>query len=129
MKITVSIDRVFDNPESKMKASASAAFGGQFVVHNLTIIDGKNGLFVNPPSKQGDDGEYYSIFHPITKDARTQLNNAVLDAYEQKLKDIENGIEEGQNSGDNNQEDSEEATEDDEADFEEIADDGFEVTM
>lgn len=129
MKITVTINQVFDNPKSKLKATASAAFGGQFAVHNLTIIDGKNGLFVNPPSKQGDDGEYYSIFHPITKDARTQLNNAVLDAYEQKLKDIENGVEEGQKSGDSGQDDGEDATEDAESDFEEIADDGFEVTM
>lgn len=129
MKITVTIDRVFDNPDSKMKATASAAFGGQFAVHNLTVYDGKNGLFVNMPSKQGDDGEYYQTFHPITKDARTQLNNAVLDAYEQKLKDIENGVEEGQNSKESDQEDGEDATEDDEADFEEIADDGFEVTM
>lgn len=129
MKITVDIDRVFDNPESKIKATASAAFGGQFAVHNLTVIDGKKGLFINMPSKQGDDGEYYQTFHPITKDARTQLNNAVLEAYEQKLKDIENGVEEGQESDGGGHKDEEEATEDEDADFEEIADDGFEVTM
>jgi len=82
-------------------------------VHGFTVMNGKNGLFVNMPSKMNDEGEYVSTFHPITKDARNQLNNTILEAYEQALT-------ESQTQSDEPSEDEEESEDED---FEEITDD------
>ena len=40
-----------------------------------------------PQSSYEKDGQkrYSDLFHPITAEAREELNEAVLDAYEQKL--------------------------------------------
>lgn len=113
MRITAKIHEVFSNEKSNVKATASAAFGGQFAVHGFTVMNGKNGLFVNMPSKMNDEGEYVSTFHPITKDARTQLNNTILDAYEQALAESRTQTDDPYNG--------EEESEDE--DFEEITDD------
>lgn len=113
MKITAKIHEVFNNKKSNVKATASAAFGGQFAVHGFTVMNGKNGLFVNMPSKMNDEGEYVSTFHPITKDARMQLTNTILSAYEQALN-------ESQTQSDEPSEGEEESEEEG---FEEITDD------
>ena len=110
MRITVTVHDVYNNENSKVKGIASAAFGGQFAVHGITIIEGKNGLFASMPQKMNDNGDYFPMFNPVTKEARIQLNKAVLDAYEQKLEDIANGEVES---------DEEEVSEDDDEDFEE----------
>lgn len=117
MKISVRVHQVYDDENSKVKGLASAALGGQFAVNGIKIVEGKKGLFVTMPSKMNDEGDHVDMFHPITKDSRTQLNNAVLKAYEQKLADIANGEEETE--GENQSEDDEQS-EDDSEDFEEI---------
>ena len=38
-----------------------------------------------PQRKEGED--YKEIFHPITAEAREELNNQILEAYEQKLQE------------------------------------------
>lgn len=93
MKISVRVHEVYDNKNSKVKGVASAALGGQFAVNGIRIVEGKKGLFVTMPSKMNDEGDYVDMFHPITKDSRTQFNNAVLKAYELKLEEIANGEE------------------------------------
>lgn len=113
MRITAKIHEIFNNEKSNVKATASAAFGGQFAVHGFTVMNGRNGLFVNMPSKMNDEGEYVSTFHPITKDARTQLSNTILEAYEQALNESQTQSSEPSVS--------EEESEDE--DFEEITDD------
>lgn len=120
MKISVRIHEVYDNENSKVKGLASAAFGGQFAVKGIRIVEGKKGLFVAMPSKMNDEGDYVEMFYPITKDSRLQFNNAVLKDYERKLEEIANGEEV---SEDNEQsEDGDEDFEDIE-DIEEVADD------
>ena len=42
--------------EGKMKAVASVTFDGEFVVHDIKVIDGRNGLFIAMPSKKAMDG-------------------------------------------------------------------------
>ena len=85
MRITAKIHEIFNNEKSNVKATASAAFGGQFAVHGFTVMNGKNGLFFNMPSQMNGGGEYVSDFPPTQKDARTQLNNTTLAANEQAL--------------------------------------------
>ena len=86
--IRARIDRLADFEGSKVKAFASANIGGAFAIHGLRVVDGEKGLFVAMPSTSYQkDGktEYQETFHPVSGDARKALNDAVLEAYEQKL--------------------------------------------
>lgn len=87
-EITVRIDRMVDYEGSKVKAIASANIGGAFAIHGIRVVDSQKGPFVSmPQSSYEKDGQkrYSDLFHPITAEAREELNEAVLDAYEQKL--------------------------------------------
>ncbi|MGO3375077.1 septation regulator SpoVG [Brochothrix thermosphacta] len=67
--------------DGRMKAIASITFDGEFVVHDIRIIDGNNDLFVAMPSKRGADGEFRDIAHPINSDTRAEIQEVVLAAY------------------------------------------------
>lgn len=69
----------------KMKAIASVTIDDQFVVHELKIVEGQNGLFVSMPSRQRPGGQFVDIAHPITSEARQHIQEAVLEAYEKAL--------------------------------------------
>ena len=68
--------------EGKMKAVASVTFDEEFVVHDIKIIEGVNGLFIAMPSRKMNDGNYRDIAHPLLSETRVRINNAVLNAYE-----------------------------------------------
>lgn len=66
-----------------MKAIASITIDDEFVVHDIRIIDGNNGMFVAMPSKRTPDGEFRDIAHPISSTTRSKIQSAVLAEYEQ----------------------------------------------
>lgn len=80
MNITdIRVRRIAD--EGKMKAVVSVTIDGEFVVHDIKVIDGDKGLFVAMPSRKASDGEYKDIAHPITSATRQLLQNAIIEAY------------------------------------------------
>lgn len=96
MEITdVRLRRV--NSEGRMKAIASITIDSEFVVHDIRVIDGNNGMFVAMPSKRTPDGEFRDIAHPISSGTREKIQLAVLAEYERAgLEEaIEEVIEEG----------------------------------
>ena len=69
MNITdVRIRKVSD--EGKMKAVVSITFDDEFVVHDIKIIEGQNGLFIAMPSRKNADGQFRDIDHPIRPETR-----------------------------------------------------------
>ncbi len=74
--------------ESKMKAIVSVTFENQFVVHDIKVIEGLNGLFIAMPSRKTPDGEFKDIAHPINTETREQIQKAILDEYE-KVRNLE----------------------------------------
>ena len=90
MKISATINRLVDKPDSNIKAFASVSFDGFYAVHG---IKGEKGRFVSMPSTQYTDRDgnkqYQDIFHPISKGARNALNQAVLNAYDLKLQQVQ----------------------------------------
>jgi stage V sporulation protein G len=81
MEITdVRLRRV--NTEGRMRAIASITIDNEFVVHDIRVIDGNNGMFVAMPSKRTPDGEFRDIAHPISSTTREKIQNAVLAEYE-----------------------------------------------
>lgn len=69
------------NTEGRMRAIASITLDQEFVVHDIRVIDGNNGLFVAMPSKRTPDGEFRDIAHPINSGTRTKIQDAVLEEY------------------------------------------------
>lgn len=64
-----------------MKAIVSVTIDDMFVVHDMKIIEGQNGLFVAMPSRKTPDGEYKDIAHPINTEAREMLQGQILEKY------------------------------------------------
>ncbi|ALS75524.1 septation protein spoVG [Planococcus rifietoensis] len=69
--------------DGRMRAIASITLDNEFVVHDIRVIDGNDGLFVAMPSKRTPDGEFRDIAHPINSGTRNKLQEAVLEAYAQ----------------------------------------------
>ncbi len=84
MKVTdVRVRKVTE--EGKMKAIVSVTFDNEFVVHDIKIIEGQNGLFIAMPSRKIAEGEFRDIAHPINAETRKKIQDAVLDEYERVL--------------------------------------------
>ena len=84
MKITdVRIRKVAK--EGKMKAVVSITIDGEFVVHDIKVIEGEKGMFIAMPSRRASDGEYRDIAHPINSGTRERIQNIILEKYEEAL--------------------------------------------
>lgn len=85
--ISARIDRMSNDPNSKIRANASIVIGNHFAVPGFKIYDGgdEKGLRVLNPATKGNDGKYYENFHAVTKEGHEALNKYILEAYEQKL--------------------------------------------
>ena len=88
MEITdVRIRKVSD--EGKMKAIVSITFDDEFVVHDVKIIEGQNGLFVAMPSRKMGEGDFRDIAHPLRSETRNKIKDAIFAEYEKLLKENE----------------------------------------
>lgn len=86
MEITdVRIRKVSD--EGKMKAIVSITFDDEFVVHDVKIIEGQNGLFVAMPSRKMGEGDFRDIAHPLRSETRNKIKEAIFAEYEKILKE------------------------------------------
>ena len=87
MKIKAKIDRMVNS--GNVKAIASVSLDGMFVVKNLKVMDGKKGLFVSMPQEtySGKDGQkkYSNLFFALTNSAKLELQETVLQAYQQQI--------------------------------------------
>ena len=74
--------RLVTKDDSKLKAVASITIDDCFVVHDIKIIEGKEGYFISMPSRKTPDGEYKDIVHPINTPTREQIREAIMVEYE-----------------------------------------------
>lgn len=92
MKITdVRIRQIASS--GKMKAVVSITVDGDFVVHDIKVIEGEKGLFIAMPSKKTADGEYRDIAHPINQETRAMMEDVILKKYRESL-EADNGAAE-----------------------------------
>ena len=84
MEITeVRVQRV--SPGNSLKAYANITFDDCFVLHNVRVIEGNDGLYIGMPSRKLSNGEFKNIAHPITAEFREKMTKAVLEVYEKTL--------------------------------------------
>ncbi|WP_428259212.1 septation regulator SpoVG [Gallibacter sp. Marseille-QA0791] len=86
------------NDESKMKAVVSITFDDEFVVHDIKIIEGQNGLFIAMPSRKMGEGDFRDIAHPLVSETRNKIRDAIFEEYEkvlaQKVAEAETAVDE-----------------------------------
>lgn len=68
--------------EGRLVGVASVTFDDCFVVHDIKIINGDNGLFIAMPSKRQADGTFKDIAHPINRETRELIQEAVLNEFD-----------------------------------------------
>ena len=68
--------------EGKLKAIASVTFDDEFVVHDIKVIDGQNGLFIAMPSRKRGNGEFRDVAHPLSSETRNRIRDAIFAEYE-----------------------------------------------
>ncbi len=101
MKITEV--KVFCVNEDRLKAYVSITFDECFVVRDLKVIRGNDGLFVAMPSKKRKDGQFKDIAHPLNQETREMVEKAVFDAYENEVRNMESSLEDLRRGDDDSQ--------------------------
>ncbi|MHB1846520.1 MAG: septation regulator SpoVG [Deltaproteobacteria bacterium] len=78
--------KVFPVEEEKLKAYVTITFDQCFVVRDLKVIAGTEGLFIAMPAKRRKDGSFKDIAHPLNGETRLWLEEAVLAEYDREMK-------------------------------------------
>ena len=74
--------KVFPVAEEKLKAYVSIVLDDCFLVSDLKVIQGPNGLFISMPSKRKKNGEFKDIAHPLNRETRERMEKRILEEYE-----------------------------------------------
>ena len=82
MEITKVTVRKLNQKKNNLKAFATVELDEELVLTGIKLIKGSKGLFIGMPSTYAQDrDEYYDIFFPVTAEFRTELQEAIIDAY------------------------------------------------
>jgi len=71
--------------DSRLRAVVTITFDDAFVIHDIRVIEGENGLFVAMPSKKMPNGGFRDIAHPIHQEMRKMVEEAIIKAYNEAL--------------------------------------------
>lgn len=77
--------KVFPINEDKLKAFVSIVFDQCFMVNDIKIIQGRDGLFISMPSRKKKNGEFKDVAHPLNNETRRMIEDKVLGEYERVL--------------------------------------------
>lgn len=80
--MTITQVKVFPVAEEKLKAYVSIVLDECFLVSDLKVIQGPNGLFISMPSKRKKNGEFKDIAHPLNRETREKMERRILEEYE-----------------------------------------------
>ncbi len=78
--------KVFPIQEDKLKAFVSVVFDGCFMVNDIKVIQGREGLFISMPSRKKKNGEFKDVAHPLNNETRRMIETRILAEYEQAVK-------------------------------------------
>jgi stage V sporulation protein G len=77
--------KVFPIQEEKLKAFVSIVFDQCFMVNDIKIIQGREGLFISMPSRKKKNGEFKDVAHPLNNETRRMIEDKVLGEYHRML--------------------------------------------
>jgi len=73
--------RVFPVEQDKLRAFVSIVLDRCFVVSDIKIISGPDGLFISMPSKRRKDGTFRDIAHPLNRETRQFMEESIISRY------------------------------------------------
>lgn len=73
--------KVFPINEEKLKAFVSIVFDHCFMVNDIKIIQGRDGLFISMPSRKKKNGEFKDVAHPLNNETRRMIEDKILGEY------------------------------------------------
>ena len=77
----ITLVKIFPVQEDKLKAFVSVVFDNCFMVNDIKVIQGKDGLFLSMPSRRKRSGEFKDVAHPLNNGTRRMLEEKVLEEY------------------------------------------------
>ncbi|MBN2460998.1 MAG: septation regulator SpoVG [Candidatus Cloacimonetes bacterium] len=92
--------KVFIRESNQLKAFVNIVLDDAFIIRNIKVIEGKNGLFVAMPSRRVANGEYRDIAHPINTETRNQVEKIIIDKYKEVLQEALTAAESSDQSKD-----------------------------
>ena len=79
--------KVFLRESNQLKAFVNIVIDDAFIVRNIKVIEGDNGLFVAMPSRRVSSGEYRDIAHPINTETRNMIEGVIIEKYKGVLQE------------------------------------------
>ena len=79
--------KVFPIQEEKLKAFVSVVFDQCFMINDIKIIQGRDGLFISMPSRKKKNGEFKDVAHPLNNETRRMIEESILAEYDRVLGD------------------------------------------
>lgn len=86
--------KVFPVNEDRLKAYITITIDDCFVIRDLKIIKGHDGLFVAMPSKKRKDGQFKDIAHPLNQETRDHIEKSIFDAYKAEVESLGDALKE-----------------------------------
>ncbi|MCB9073353.1 MAG: septation regulator SpoVG [Bdellovibrionaceae bacterium] len=80
--------KIYPVNEDRLKAYVTITLNNCFVVRDLKVILGNDGLFVAMPSKKRKDGQFRDIAHPLNQETREMIENAVFKEYKKEIESM-----------------------------------------
>lgn len=71
--------------DGRLRAVVSMTVDNSLAVHDIKIVQGDDRLFVAMPSRKDETGIFRDIVHPISPNARTDIEERIISAYEEHL--------------------------------------------
>lgn len=91
LKSTVKITCKPYNGDSKTKAFIDLKMDDTLVIKGLTLVEGKEGLFLSFPSTKEKDGKYYKSVYSLDKEWGKLLQNECVKKYNEALNSASSG--------------------------------------
>lgn len=88
----------FEKENSSIKGVARIYLNDCFAISNISLINGKNGMFVSMPSyktnriDENNRSVYRDICYPVTGEFREKLNNLLTDAYSKAVAEVQENV-------------------------------------
>lgn len=92
--VRISRVQVFPQEDGKNTLGyAHVTLSDAFVVKNLRLVKGRKGVFIGMPSFRLRNGEYADVFFPVSREARSLLTEAVVNAFREEHPELMVGLE------------------------------------
>jgi len=76
--------RIFPVDDKKLRAFVSVIFDGCFLISDIKIIDGNQGLFLSMPSKKRRDGTFKDVAHPLNGETRKMMEDVIFAKFREE---------------------------------------------